>query len=450
MKQVVLFGSGLVAPPLIRYLLGLSDVRLIVAALNESDARRLVAGHSHARVMELDVNDAATVDKLVSEADAVVSLLPYVLNPLIAKPVVEHGKPLINSSYVSDDMRALDEAAKRNGALLLCEMGLDPGIDHMSAARMVQRVRDKGGKPVSFSSSCGGFPAIESNTNPWGYKFSWSPRGVVLAGRNSARYLRDGAVVDIAGGELFEQVWPFIVEQVPGKFELYANRNSLEYIDVYGLEGVKNMFRGTIRYAGWCETLRAVAKLGLLDTQSRLWPNGTRFVDVTMHRVPSKNGSAAQRLADFIGVEPDSELMGRLQWVGLLADRQVSVQEFSPLDFLAERLLSMMRYKASERDLVVMVHELESVYEDGRKERITSTLIEHGQAYGHSAMSRTVGLTAAIATRLVVQGKLDLTGVQRPIIREIYDPVLDELEAHGIAMKDTYTTLAPTPFDLDH
>ena len=225
MKQVVVFGAGHVAAPLIEYLLALGEAKVVVAALNLKDAQRIVGDHPRGVVVGLDVNDEARVDKLVADADVVVSLLPYVLNPRIAAPVVRHGKPMVNTSYVSPAMREFDEPAKKTGAVLLCEMGLDPGIDHMSAMAMIDRVKGKGGQPVSFSSSCGGLPSIESNTNPWGYKFSWSPRGVVLAATNAARYLRDGHVVDISGGELFATLWPFVVDGAMGPFELYANRD---------------------------------------------------------------------------------------------------------------------------------------------------------------------------------------------------------------------------------
>jgi saccharopine dehydrogenase-like NADP-dependent oxidoreductase len=447
MKQILIVGAGLVSPPLIEYLLAVPDFAVTVAALNHSDAERLVGSHPRGRSVALDVQDAKAVDKLVSAADVVVSLLPAPLTPIVARAVLDHRKSLINTSYVSPEMWELDDEARRRGVLLLCEIGLDPGIDHMSAAQVIDRVQANAGTITHFSSSCGGLPAVESNTNPWGYKFSWSPRGVVLAGKNGARYLREGNIIEIPGPELFSHPWPYIVENAPGPFEIYPNRDATSYIDKYHLTGIRNMFRGTIRYHGWCRTMRVASDLGLLDTDTRSWPERTRFVDVTMQRIPQGTGSNADRIADFVQIERDGEVMARLEWAGLLSDRLLPNASFAPVDFFADRLLRLMAYKPGERDLVVLRHELAVVYETGLHEQITASLVDRGIPYGHSSMARTVSLPAAIATRLQAQGFLDLVGVQVPVSREIYGPVLSELAHLGIAIDEVHRAYYPGPFD---
>lgn len=447
MKKILVFGAGLVSPPLIEYLLAVPDFAILVAALNEEDARRVIKGHPRGQSVLVDVQDADAVDHLVRDADVVVSLLPFVLNPRIARAAIDNRKPMINTSYVSPEMAALDDPARRAGVLILCEIGLDPGIDHMSAVQVIQRVKAGAGTVTHFSSCCGGLPAIESNTNPWGYKFSWSPRGVVLAGRNSARYLRDGKLVEIPGEDLFSHAWPYAVENAPGPFEIYPNRDSLSYVEKYGLHGIGNMFRGTIRYLGWCRTMRAATRLGLLETEVRSWPSGSRFLDVTMHRVPQGPGTNVARLADFLQEETDGEVMARLEWAGLLSDRQIVETSFAPVDFFANRLLGLMAYKPGERDLVVLRHEISARYDTGLREQVTATLVDRGIPYGHSSMARTVSLPAAIATRLIAQGNLDMIGVQVPVLREIYGPVLAELSHLGITVRETRRAFFPGPFD---
>ena len=447
MKQILVFGAGLVAPPLVEYLLAVPDFSVIVAAIEESEAKKLVTGHPRGHAVTVDVNDAKTVSRMVADADVVVSLLPAPLTPLVAKAVVDHKKALINTSYVSPQMQALDEAARERGVLLLCEIGLDPGIDHMSAVKVVDQINANGGTITHFSSSCGGLPAVESNTNPWGYKFSWSPRGVLVAGKSPARYLREGKTIEIPGPELFEHAWPYVVENALGPFEIYPNRDSLSYIEKYRLHGVNNMFRGTIRYLGWCATMRAASRLGLLDSNVGTWPEGTRYCDVTAQRVPAGAASLVDRLAEFVGIDRDSEVIARLEWAGLLSDRPLDSQSFAPVDFFADRLLRLMTYKPGERDLVVLRHEIAAVYESGLHERITATLVDRGIPYGHSSMARTVSLPAAIATRLYAQGHLDLTGLQIPVARDVYGPVLSELAHLGIRIKEVQRSYYPGPFD---
>jgi len=311
---------------------------------------------------------------------------------------------------------------------------------------MVRSLRSRGAKVTKFASNCGGFPATDSHNNPWGYKFSWSPRAAVLAGRRPARFLRHREVVSIPGETLLENVWPYeVVGQ--GIFEIYPNHDSLAYAGPYGLDHATDLFRGTIRYPGWCATMMAAAKLGLFDTESSDWSETTTYAEFALRLVPGSQGSLIRRVADFLETEPDSPIITRLEWAGLFSDRPIGVSSASPVDIFVARLEKLMQYQPGERDMVAMQHHFVAEHPDGRVEQIHARLIEVGDRFGHSAMARTVALPAAIAARHVAAGEIDAVGLQIPVLPQIYGPVLEELEELGIVMTHEVTTSYKGPFD---
>lgn len=446
MQNVLVLGAGLVARPLLQYLLTHPEFRLLVATNDCERARKLMGEHPRGRVEQLDVHETAALARLTAEADAVVSLLPAELNPLVARACIDERKPMISTSYVSSELRALDEEARAAGVLLLAETGLDPGIDHMSAVATVRRLRFAGGTITRFASSCGGFPALDANTNPWGYKFSWSPRAAMLAGRRPARYLRDGEEVAIAGEELFAHSWPLEVEDY-GVFEVYPNRDVVPYIAPYGLGGCPSVFRGTLRYPGWCATMLAACRLGLLEIGEEEWPEKTTYRDFLTRRVPGGRAiGATRRVAEFLGVSADSELVARLEWAGLFSDRPIPERRASPLDVFGNRLRKLMMYEPGERDMVLLKHVFVVTYPDGSQEEVRSRLVAHGDPWGDTAMARTVSLPAAIATRLILQKGFQAVGVQIPTLREVYEPVLEELAERGVALDETHIKSFRGPF----
>jgi len=428
-KKILVLGAGLVSGPLVHYLLDQDEFEVTVASRTVEKAQALVGDAANGIAKRVDVSDEESLENLIAQADLSISLLPYVYHPLVAKLCVKHKKQMVTASYVKDEMRALDEDAKRAGVILLNEIGVDPGIDHMSAMKVIDHIRNNGGELVSFSSYCGGLPAPDANDNPFGYKFSWSPRGVVLAGKNPARFLKDGEIVDIPGEELFANHWPVEIEGF-GTLEGYPNRDSLPYIDTYGIHGVKNMFRGTLRYPGWCETLKKISELGLLDETERDDLEGLSLAQVTAKLIGS-SGDLKADVAAHLQIDAGSFVISNLEWLGLFSDDPIPAGAKSPLDVLAGRMLEKMQYAPGERDMLVMQHEFVAKYPD-RTEKTTSTMIDYGIPNGDTSMSRTVGLPAAIATRLILEGKIALTGVQVPVMPEIYEPVLAELESMGI------------------
>ena len=435
MKKILVLGAGLVTRPHVRYLLDVPGFEVTVASRTVSKAQALVNGHSQGRAVALNVEDSAALEDLIRQADLSVSMLPYAYHPTVAALCVRHGKHMVTTSYVKDAMRALDGPAKEAGVILLNEIGVDPGIDHMSAMKVIHEVERKGGKIASFVSWTGGLPAPEASDNPFGYKFSWSPRGVLLAGKNPARFQKNGKIVEIPGEELFDNYWPVTFEGL-GEFEGYPNRDSMPYTDIYGIRPTDWMFRGTLRNVGWCATLKKCVEIGLFE-DAALDPAPSTFREFTARMLDvSADADLAQHLASQWGMCDDSKPITDLAWLGLFAEEPVPAGENTPLDIMAARMESTMAYRPGERDMIVMQHEFVAEFLD-YKEAITATMIDYGIPYGDTSMARTVGLPAAIAVRLILQGELSgLTGVQVPMIPEIYTPVLRELSELGIGLTE--------------
>jgi saccharopine dehydrogenase (NADP+, L-glutamate forming)/spermidine synthase len=435
MKKVLVLGAGLVAGPLVKYLLDRPDYRVVVADMDPGRAEKLAGGHPRGEAKALSIEDRAAVRAEIAKADLVISMVPYTFHPAVAAAAIDSGKSVITASYVSPAMRELDGRAKEKGVIVLNELGLDPGIDHMEAMRIIRRVHDEGGRVLSFTSWCGGLPAPEANTNPFGYKFSWSPRGVLLASKNQAKYLKDGRVVTIPAEELFAD--PEVVS-FPGlgEFEGYPNRDSVSYREVYGIPEARSVFRGTLRYPGWCLTLKRIGELGLLDEAEVKDLAGRTYRDFMADLVGAPVGSEVKAAAARrLGLRPDSDVVARLEWLGLFAAEPIPVARGSAFDILAARMVERLRYAEGERDMVVLRHEFLVEGRAGR-ERITSTLIDYGVPGGDSSMSRTVGLPAAIGARLVLEGRVKETGIRVPVTPDIYNPILDELAGLGIRFEE--------------
>jgi saccharopine dehydrogenase-like NADP-dependent oxidoreductase len=444
MKSILVLGAGLVARPLVRYLLEQPDVNVTVASLEEplyqvtvasrtiSKAESLVGDAKNGRALTLDVTDEAALEELVKEHDMSISLLPYVHHPTVARLCIKHRKDMVTTSYVSPAMRELDGPAREAGIVILNEIGVDPGMDHMSAMKVIHEVQKAGGKIVGFNSITGGLPAPDANDNPYGYKFSWSPRGVLMAGRNAARFLKDGEEVNIASEDLFDE---YHEEEVPGlgTLEAYANRDSIPYIETYGLEGVRDMYRGTYRNTGWCRTLKKMVDLGWLSDEPMDGLEEKGFSDL-LYRLMDKEtgGDIRADLASHLGIEAGSDIIDRMEWLGLLGSDPLPEGADNPLDILVARMLQKMKYREGEKDMLVMRHSFDIEYPDGRKETRYSTLIDYGISEGDSSMSRTVGLPAAIGAKMVLEGTIGVKGVQIPVLPDIYEPILKELEEMGI------------------
>jgi saccharopine dehydrogenase-like NADP-dependent oxidoreductase len=422
MKQILLFGAGKSATSLIRYLIGVANDRgwqLVVAENNLPLAESKIGSASCARAVGLAVEQEAARDLLVREADVVISLLPPALHYLVALSCVKAGKHLLTASYVDESIRALAPAIRDNGLLFLCEMGLDPGIDHMSALHFIEQIKNDEGRIVSFHSHTGGLVAPESDDNPWHYKISWNPRNVVLAGSAGARYRENGQVVTREYKELFT---------APGKLDLpgllplvwYPNRDSLPYIDLYGLETADTFIRTTLRHPAFCRAWNALVQAGLTDDRRKIAVDGLTFWTWAAPLKPFINRDNRNQL----------EALGLFEKIPVPSQAQTSADI---LQFLLEKLLVM---GPDDKDMIVMQHEIEFVR--GREKHMErSTLIVKGENRLHTAMATTVGLPLGIAAKLVLEGKIRLSGLHIPILPEIYVPVLQELENEGIRFERT-------------
>ena len=346
---------------------------------------------------------------------------------------------MVTTSYISDEMKALDEKAKNAGILILNECGLDPGIDHMSAMRIIHNVEEKGGKVTSFKSTTGALPSHEANNNPFGYKFSWAPRGVLLASRNAAKWLDEGKEISVPGEQLFEN---YYLQDVPGvgTFENYPNRDSIPYKDIYGLKYAKTVYRGTYRMTGWCETLRCIVSLGWLSDKPVKDFSGVTYKDLTKHFTGSNSDDISNETAKFLGLKSYSAIIQRLKWLGLFSDEHLPKDKDNPLDYLNVITLKKMELPKNERDMIVMHHEFIAEY-PSKKEYINSTLVDYGIPNGDSSIARTVSLPAAIAVKMILNKKIKNKGVHLPVIPEIYNPILDELEQMEIIFKETTKSL---------
>ena len=431
MKNVLVLGAGMVSKPMITYLLNQPDFFVSMASRTVGKAESMIENHPQGAAFEIDVNNDKKVEDFVAKSDVVVSLLPYYYHVKVAEMCVKYKKHLVTTSYVSDPMKALDNKAKEAGIILLNECGLDPGIDHMSAMRVIHKVEENKGKIMSFRSTTGALPSHESNNNPFGYKFSWSPRGVLLASRNPAKWLENGKEVSIIGEKLFEN---YYMQDIPsvGTFENYPNRNSIPYKDIYGLKYAKTVYRGTFRMPGWCETFRKIVALGWLDDKPLESFSGKTYADLTRFLIDAKpDQDLIEATARFLDLETYSTIIKRFDWLGFFSDESLPNEKNNPLDYLNVLTLKKMSMSKQDKDMIVMHHEFIAEY-PSKKEYITSTLVNYGIPGGDTSVARTVALPAAIAVKMILDNKINLKGVYIPVIPQLYNPILNELETLGI------------------
>lgn len=439
MKRVVVFGAGLVARAHVRYLLE-CGFEVTVASRTVKKAEKIIEGHPAGTPLAFDIaREPQRLGELVAAHDVAVSLLPWQYHPQVARACLDNGTHMVTTSYVKDEMTALDAEAKAKGIILLNEVGVDPGIDHMTAMKVIHRVQAEGGEVTTFQSYCGGLPAPEANDNPLGYKFSWSPRGVLLAGLNNARYRREGEVVNVPGKELFDHVWPVsvVLEGTETALEGYPNRDSMPYTAYYGIDPRDVMFRGTLRNPGWCRSMKQVARLGWLGTEELAGIAGATLGEVTARLIGTDSTADLKaKVAAHLGLDAAGPELADIEWVGLLGDAPIAEGTLAPVDILTARMLDTMSYNLGERDMLVLQHTFIAEF-PGRKERITSTMIDFGIPGGDSSMNRTVGLPAAVGVRFILEGRFTTPGVIVPVMPEFYEPALEELERLGIHFAET-------------
>ncbi len=434
-NRVLILGAGLVSKPMIEYLLA-NGFNITVASPMFDRASEMIAGHPSGKAVDWSMADAEGLERMVADNHLTVSLLPYRFHADVAKVCLKHRKPLVTTSYVQPEMVGMDNDAKNAGVILLNEVGLDPGIDHMSAMRIIDRIKGEGGTIEAFYSLCGALPAPEAVNNPFGYKFSWSPKGVVLASRNGAHYLKNGKDVIIDPVDLFKDRFTHSFPGV-GDLEVYPNRDSKSYIDIYGLQGIKTMYRGTFRFPGWCETLDLMKAINLVGDEAKDY-TGMSFKAFMCEKANIEGIDIRKELKSIHGNTASDTAIEALEWLGLFSDDQMGYGDTTPFEITSDLMIKKMWLNDNERDMVVMEHLFMALHSNGKKEVISSRMLDFGSPSTNTSIARTVALPSAMAVKLILEGKITDKGVHRPVLPGIYNPILDELEKNGIKMQEEY------------
>ena len=441
MRKILMIGAGKSASYLVKYFLERSiseKLEIIIGDLDLTNAEKWTKNNPNARTLKLDIFDKKSRKKAITGADIVVSMLPARFHIEVAKDCLSLGKHMVTASYVSKEMQALNEQAKSKKLVFLNEIGVDPGIDHMSAMQVIDRIRESGGNILLFESFTGGLMAPESDTNLWNYKFTWNPRNVVLAGQGgAAKFLQEGKFKYIPYHRLFRRT-EFLEVDGYGRFEAYANRDSLKYKEVYGLDSIQTLYRGTIRRVGFSRAWQIFVILGLTDDSYTIANSeNMSYRDFINSFLPySPTDSVELKLRYKLKIDQDDILWEKLEELDIFnANKKVLLKNASPAQILQKILLDSWSLDYNDRDMIVMYHKFG--YElDGEKHQIDATMVCTGEDQTFTAMAKTVGLPVGIATLAILNNKIKRYGVQIPNNKDIYEPILSELEEYGIIFKE--------------
>ena len=442
MRKILIIGAGKSASNLITYLIGKSteeNLHVTIGDLSLKNAQEHVKNHKNATAIVLDIFNEEERKKAVQNADIVVSMLPARFHIEVAKDCVAYGKHMVTASYISEEMEALNEEVKAKGLVFMNEIGLDPGVDHMSAMQVIDRIHEQGGKMILFESFCGGLVAPESDNNLWNYKFTWNPRNVVLAGQGgSAMFIQEGQYKYIPYNKLFRRT-EFLEVEGYGKFEGYANRDSLKYRTIYGLDDIKTLYRGTVRRVGYSRAWNMFVQLGMTDDSYTIeGSENMSYKDFINSFLPyHPTNTVPLKIRHELKIDQDDVMWEKLLELDIFnPDKKVGLKNATPAQILQKILVDKWTLQADDKDMIVMYHKFG--YElNGEKKQIDSKMVILGDDQTFTAMSKTVGLPVAIATLQILNGKIKTPGVQLPITKEVYNPILKELEDYGVIFKET-------------
>ena len=441
MRTILIIGAGRSASSLIQYLLEKSEkeqLHLIIGDLSLELAQKKTNNHPNATPIALDIFNAQQRQDAIQKATIVISMLPAHLHIEVAKDCILFQKHMVTASYISEAMQALDAEAKAKGLIFMNEIGLDPGIDHMSAMKVIDEIKEKGGKMLLFESFCGGLVAPESDTNIWNYKFTWAPRNVVLAGQGgAAKFIQEGAYKYIPYCNLFRRT-EFLEVEGYGRFEAYSNRDSLKYRSVYGLDDVLTLYRGTIRRVGFSKAWNMFVQLGMIDDSYVMEGSEAmtyrQFVNSFLPYHPTD--SVELKMRHILKIDQDDIMWDKLVELDLFSRiKKVGLKNATPAQILEKILSDSWTLQPEDKDMIVMYHKFG--YElNGITSQIDSKMVCIGDDQMYTAMAKTVGLPVAMATLLILNGKIQTSGVQLPIQKEVYEPILKELESYGVVFNE--------------
>lgn len=442
MRKILLLGAGRSSGALIKYLLEhaqADDFELTVADISVSSAEEKIHKHERGRAIAFDINNIEQRKAEIANADMVISLLPPTLHYLAAVDCVQQSKNLVTASYVSSEIKSLHDDAIQNNILLLNECGLDPGIDHMSAMEIIHRLQEQGAELKSFKSYTGGLVAPESNDNLWGYKFTWNPRNVILAGQGTAKYIENNHYKYIPYNRLFTQIEKIKVDD-SGIYDGYANRDSLAYRKIYGIDIIPTLLRGTLRQENFCRAWQVFVLLGLTDDSYIIEDSEhLTYAQLVEAFLPysAKGDNIEEKLCSFCQISLTSVEMEMIRSTGILYSTVIGLPNATPAQILQHLLQSKWVLKPEDKDMIVMQHLFEYSL-NGKNESIHSSLVVKGESVEQTGMAKTVGLPLGIVARLILQNKISLRGVHIPVQEEIYKPVLKELKEYGIGFSEKH------------
>jgi len=438
MRNILILGAGRSGTTLISYLKEHATkfdwkIRVVDISLDEVDQQNGVS------YSILNVQNEAERDEAIQNVDLVISMLPARFHPLVAQSCVKHSKNLLTASYETHELKAFENEANKKGLFFLNECGLDPGLDHMSAMKLIDQIKNAGHEMLCFESFTGGLVAPESDNNPWNYKFSWNPRNVVLAGQGGpAKFIQNGKIKYIPYHRLFRRTELIDMGEF-GTFEGYANRDSLKYLEKYCLQGIPTIYRGTLRRPGFSRAWNVFVQLGATDDSYYLenTENMTyrEFINSFLPYHPTD--SVELKLFHYLNIPQDSEIIYKLKWLGIFTDKPIGLKRATPAQVLEKILKEKWQLKSDDKDMIVMWHKFEYLDHETQQKKVkTSSLVVKGEGRSQTAMAKTVGLPLAVAAKLVLTGQLNLKGMFIPNIPQIYEPILDELKNYGIVFQE--------------
>jgi saccharopine dehydrogenase (NADP+, L-glutamate forming) len=435
MKNILILGAGFSSTLMIKYLMEKSvenNWKVKVGDVSLEQAKKKVDNHPNGTAFQFDINNEAQKQQEIAKADVVVSFLPAIMHPIVAKECLRQSKNMVTASYVSKEMLEMSAEVKAKGLVFLNELGVDPGIDHMSAMRVINNIRAKGGKLTAFYSNCGALMAPESDNNPWHYKFTWNPRNVIVAGQATAKYIENGNVKYIPYHQIFKRTFRIKVLDL-GEYDVYANRDSISYREIYGLKDISTIFRGTIRNPGYCQAWNIFVQLGLTDDTYIVEENeNLTYRDFINMYLPFDNSlSVEEKICHLFNFDMNSQEMHLLKWCGIFEKEIIGLKNPTPAQILQHLLEEKWKLETGDKDMTIMQHIFK--YEFNNKSyQTTSTLIVKGRNEVETTMAITVGMPVAFVTEMLLKGEIKLTGVHIPVIPELYNPILDKLEKIGV------------------
>ncbi len=436
MTTVAIIGAGMMTRPMVVYFIEKCGYEVIVANRTLSKAEKVIAGRPQGKAVHWPVDRTDVLDGVIAEADLAISMVPKPLHIHVARACLRQGKSMLTTSYEIPELVALDQEAKEKGILILNELGEVPGMDHFGTQLLLEETREQGGKVVNLNSYGTGLPAFEYNRNPMGYKFSWDPRTVFVAAQTAAAYFVNGKKIDVPGDRLFEHFRLIDIKGL-GTFESYPNKDVEKYMKPFGLPADVSFYRGLLRFSGYCNNMRNIQALGLMESEEERDLAGTTYRDFMASLIGATSTEALEpAVAGYLEVDDNADIIHRLKWLGLFDERPVPIPKGTNLDVLLDRMLARMSYEPHERDMIILHIDVLAEFPDGRRERKLATMRVEGIPHGDSAMSRAVALPAAVAARLVLEGAITETGaLMPPTLPSLYKPALEELATYGFEFK---------------